>query len=84
MQTPSWIKSNKNDFDLLTEHVYNNLNNEKFKTTVEGKPYSLRKAKKFLVKMTAQKISEQEALELYSDLIIPNIKALKKSKGKAF
>ena len=32
MQTPSWIKSNKNDFDLLTEHVYNNLNNDKFKT----------------------------------------------------
>ena len=79
MQTPSWIKSNKNDFDSLTEHVYNNLNNDKFKTTVEGKPYGLRKAKKFLVKMTAQKISEQEALELYSDLIIPDINALKKS-----
>ena len=39
--------------------------------------------KKFLVKITTQKISEKEALELYFDLIAADITALEKSKGKA-
>ena len=39
--------------------------------------------KKFLVKTTAQKISEKEALKLYSDLITPDITALEKFKKKA-
>ena len=38
--------------------------------------------KKFLVKITTQKISEKEALKLYSDLITPDITALEKSKSK--
>ena len=40
-------------------------------------------AKKFLLKITTQKISEKEALKLYSDLIIPDIVTLEESKGKA-
>ena len=40
-------------------------------------------AKKFLLKITTQKISEKEALKLYSDLIIPDIATLEESKGKA-
>ena len=35
------------------------------------------------MKITSAKTSEKEALELYSDLIIPEIAALEKSKGKA-
>ena len=47
IQKPLWIKSNKNNFDSLTEDIYNNLNNSEFKVTVDGKAYDLRNAKKF-------------------------------------
>ena len=43
----------------------------------------MKNAKKVLVKITTAKISEKEALELYSELIISEIAALEKSKGKA-
>ena len=62
IQKPLWIKLNKNAFDSLTEDVYNNLNNNKFKTTVNKKAYDLKNAKKFLVKITTQKISEKRHL----------------------
>ena len=62
MQKPLWIKSTKNAFDSLTEDVYNNLNNNKFKTTVNKKAYDLKNAKKFLVKITTHKISEKRHL----------------------
>ena len=73
----------RKDFETLIKDVADNLNNNKFKTTVEEKGYDLKNAKKFLVKITAAKISEKEALELYSDFIIPEIAALEKSKGKS-
>ena len=62
IQKPLWIKLNKNAFDSLTEDVYNNLNNNKFKTTVNKKAYDLKNAKKFLVKIPTQKISEKRHL----------------------
>ena len=40
IQKPLRIKL-KNDFDLLTEDVYNNLNKDEFKTTVEKKAFDL-------------------------------------------
>ena len=42
----------------------------------------LKNAKKFLVRITSQKISKEEALELYSDLIAPDIVELENAKGK--
>ena len=69
---------NKNDFDLLLHDVYNNLNNNQFKTTVEKKTCDLNNAKRFLVKITTQKINEKDALKLYSNLIAPDITDLKK------
>ena len=66
---------NKEDFDSLTESVCNNLNNNRFKTT------DLENAKKFLEKITTQKISENEASRLYFDLIISEIIKLQKVKG---
>ena len=81
---PPWIKLNKNDFESSTEDVYNNLSNDEFKTTVVKKAYDLKNAKKFLVKITTQKISENETLDLYSDLIAPDITTvLEKSKDQA-
>ena len=37
MQKPSWVKINKNEFDLLILNVYNDLNNNEFKTTIDKK-----------------------------------------------
>ena len=51
-----------------------------FKTTVDKKSYDLKNVKKFLEKITTLKISEKHALKLYSDLITPDIIALKKIK----
>ena len=82
IQKPSRGKINKNDFDLLTHDVYNNLNNNEFKTTVDKKTYDLKNAKRFLVRITTQRISKEEALELYSDLIAPDITVLENTKGK--
>ena len=36
-----WIKLNKNDFDSLTEDVYN-YDNDEFKTNVDKKIYDLK------------------------------------------
>ena len=79
---PLWVKLNKNDFDLSIQDVYNNLNNDEFKTTVDKKDYDLKNAKMFLVKIITQKISKKYALKLYSDLITSDITALEKSKSK--
>ena len=43
IQKPLWAKINKNDFDSLIQNVYNNLNNNEFKTTVDKKNYDLKK-----------------------------------------
>ena len=72
---------NKEDFDSLTESVYNKLNNNRFKTTVNKRAYDLKNAKTFLEKITTQKISENEASRLYFDLIISEIIKLQKLKG---
>ena len=82
IQIPSWAKINKNNFDSLIQDVYNNLNNDEFKTTVDKKTYDLKNAKDFLVKITTQKIRKKEALKLYSDLITPDITELEKTKDK--
>ena len=46
IKTPPWAKINKNDFDLLIQDVYNNLDNNEFKTTVNKKVYDLKNAEK--------------------------------------
>ena len=52
MQKPSWIKLNKSDFHSLTQYVYNNLNNDEFKTTINKKAYDFINEKRFLGKIT--------------------------------
>ena len=82
IQKPLWVKINKNDFNSLIKDVYNNLNNNEFKTSVDKKFYDLKNTKNFLLKITTQKINEKEALKLYSNLITPDITKLKNTKGK--
>ena len=81
-QKPLWVILNKNDFDSLIQDIYNNLNSDEFKTTVDKKAYNLKNSKKFFMKITIQKNNEKEALKLYSDLIDPEINALEKFKSK--
>ena len=58
------------------------MNYNEFKTTGNKKAYDLTNAKKFLMRITTQKVSEKEALKLYSDLITPDITELENAKGK--
>ena len=50
---------------MILNNFNNNLNSNEFKTTVNEKTYDLKNAEKFLVKITTQKISKEEALRLY-------------------
>ena len=77
IQKLSWVKLSKNDFNSLIKDVYNNLNNNEFKTAVDKKTYDLKNAKNFLEKIITPKISEKDAKNLYSDLITPDIIQLK-------
>ena len=77
-----WVKINRNDFDSLIQDAYNNLNNNELKTTVNKKAHDLKNAKTFLEKITTQKISEENAKELYSNLITLDILELENVKGK--
>ena len=80
IQKPLWFKINRDDFNSLIQDVHNNLNNNEFKTTVNKKTYDLKNAKNVLVKITTQKISEKNALELFNGLITPDITKPKNAK----
>ena len=58
------------------------MNNDQFETTINKNVYDLKNAKKFLVKITTQKINKNEAHKLYSDLITLDITELRESKSK--
>ena len=67
---------------LLFKEVFDNLDNDK--TSDEGRAYDLKNAEKFLLEILTKTICKNKALELYSDLIIPDIDVLIKliSRGK--
>ena len=62
--------------------VYDNLDKNEFKNTIDGKTYDLKNAKKFLVKIAAQKTCENQALKLCNNLITPDIVVLEKSTSR--
>ena len=62
--------------------VVNNLGNKNYQTTVNNEKYDLNKAKDFLLKISTENITKNEAQELYNNLIKPDVGALKKSKGR--
>ena len=82
IKKPLWVKINRNNFNSLMLDVYNNLNNNEFKSTVNKKAYDLKNAKDFLEKIIIQKISEKDVKKLYSDLITSDITKLKNAKVK--
>ena len=61
----------------------NNLSNNEFKTTAIKNVYNLKNTKKFLAKITIEKISKKETRKLYSNSITADIIWLKMQKVKA-
>ena len=53
-----------------------------FKITTDGINHNLKNTKKLLTVITTQKTSENEALNLYDELIKPDILLLEKAKGR--
>ena len=80
---PLWIKLSREDFNSLIKDVVDNLDNDKFKTTVDGNKYDLKNAEKFLLEITNKKFSENKSRDLYNNLIKPDITALEKSTSKS-
>ena len=62
--------------------VYDNLDKNEFKNTIDGKTYDLKNAKKILVKIATQKTCENQALKLCNNLITPDIVVLEKSTSR--
>ena len=61
--------SSRKDSNSLIKDVVNNLDDNNYKTTVNNHAYNLKNAEKFSLEITLKKINENEARELYDDLI---------------
>ena len=46
MQKPLWFEINKKEFEELTRNIYNNQDNNDFKTLINKRTYDLKNAKK--------------------------------------
>ena len=79
---PLWIKISKNDFFSLIKDVNDNLDNKDYQTKVGDNNYSLKNAEEYLLEIITKKISKDEVLKLYNDLIKPDVNALKHEEGK--
>ena len=83
MQKPSWVNIFDENYNSLIQDVVNNLGNKNYQTTVNNQKYDLNKAKDFLLKTSTEKISKNEAQELYNNLIKPEVDAFRKSKDRS-
>ena len=73
---PLWIEIPRKDFISLIKDIVDNLDNKDFQTTVNRRKYDLKNEEKCLLKIIIKKISRNEALELYSSLIKPDVDTL--------
>ena len=79
---PLWIDLSRKDFDLLIIDVDDNLDNKSYKTGVAGNDHDLKNAKTFLQEISTKKISQNEAHQLYNNLIKPDVNVLSKTKSR--
>ena len=77
------LKFLKKDFISLIKVVNDNLYNKDYQTKVDDNNYNLKNAEKYLLEIITKKISKDEALKLYNDLIKPDFDALTHAKGKS-
>ena len=82
MSQPLWIKLSREDFNSLIKDVVHNLDNNRYKTTVDGNKRDLKNAEKFLLEIFNKKIGENKARKLCDDLIKPETAVLIKAKSK--
>ena len=61
---PLWMSLPRNDYNSLIKDVVDNLDNEDYKTIVNGYRCDLKNAENFLLEIIIKKISENEAREL--------------------
>ena len=73
IQKPLCLKVSRENFISLIKDVVDNLNNDKYKTTVDGNKYDLKNAKRVLPEIINKNISENEARKLFNGLIKPDI-----------
>ena len=78
-----WIKFFKNDFISLIKDVNDNLEIKDYQTKVGDNNYNLKNAEEYLLEIITKRISKDEALRLYNDLIKPDVDALEHAKGKS-
>ena len=83
MSKPLWIKISKDCFISLTKDVNDKLDNKVYQTKVSVNNYNLKNAEEYLQELITKKISKDEALKPYNDLIKPGVDALKHAKGKS-
>ena len=82
-QIPLWFRINKSEFDELKSNIYDNQNNKDFSITINKKTHDLKNAKDFWAKVTASKLSRNEAKKLYNQLIQTDIDALEREKSNS-
>ena len=79
---PLWIKTS-NDFISLIKDFNDYLDNKDYQTKVGDNNYNLKNAEKYFLEIFTKKISKDEALKQYNELIKPDVDALKHAKGKS-
>ena len=79
---PLWIEVSRKYLNSLIKDVVNNLDNKDYKTSADGDDYDLKNADNFLLVIVTKKLSRDDALKLYNNLINSNIDSLKNAKGE--
>ena len=84
MQKPLWFEINKKEFEELTRNIYNNQDNNNFKTIINRRTYDLKNAKKFWTEVTSRKTTKCEVKKLYNELMQKDIDTLETEKSNRF
>ena len=75
-----WIKFSIENFNSLIKDIVDNLHNEDYKTTLDGDKQCLKNAENIFLEISIKKFNENEARELYKDLIEPDHNTLMNAK----
>ena len=78
IRKPLWLKASRKNLISLIKHVVDNLNSDKYKTSVND----LKNAEKFLLEIITKTFRENEARRLFNDLIKPDVDTLMKSTSR--
>ena len=77
-----WFNLSRRYLASLVKDVVNNLDNKDYQTTINNDKYDFKMQNYFFLKTVTKKYSNNEAHELYENLIKAKVDKLKNSKGK--